>query len=138
VSGNGVPSRLYAFLRHIQELGEEQPVPLGKTVEAVGIKLANNPDLLSEIENVIETVMAAAGPGDRAKFAGQLREFLNQKSDSLKAESAGCDPQNNPAYVSERERVLAFMRKHGLKVGGGEEAVAVNARILVGADGFGR
>lgn len=138
VCGNGVPNRLYAFLRHIQELGEEQPVPLGKTVEAVGIKLANNSDLLSEVENAIETGMGVAGPGDRAKFAGQLRQHLNQKSDALRAESPGCDPQNNPAYAAERERVAAFMRKHGLKVGGGEEAQAMGHRIPVGADGFGR
>lgn len=138
VSGNGAPNRLYAFLRHIQELGEEQPVPLGKTVETVGIKLANSPDLLSEVENAIETVMAAAGSADRAKFAGQLRQYLNQKSDTLRAESPGCDPQNNPAYVAERERVLAFMRKHGLKIGGGEESLVVSQRFPVGAEGFGR
>ncbi|MEI8043858.1 MAG: hypothetical protein WCL11_20780, partial [Verrucomicrobiota bacterium] len=137
LNGNGAPNRLYAFLRQIKELSEEQPLPLGKSVEAVGIKLANNPDLLSEVENAIETVMAAAGSGDRAKFAGQLRQYLNQKSDTLRAESPGFDPQNNPAYTAERERVLAFMRKHGLKVGGGEEALAAGQRIPVGADGFG-
>ncbi len=138
VSGNGAPNRLYTFLRHIKELGEEQPMPLGKTVETVGIKLANNPDLLSEVENAIETVMAAAGPGDRSKFAGQLRQYLDQKIDTLTAESPGCDPQNNPAYVVERERVLAFMRKHGLNVGGVEESLALGHRNPVGADGFGR
>jgi hypothetical protein len=30
------------------------------------------------------------------------------------------------------------MRKHGLKVGGVEESLAVGQRIPVGADGFGR
>ena len=136
VNGNGAPNRLYAFLRHIQELSEEQPLPLGKTVETVGIKLANNPELLSEVEKAIESVMASAGPGDRAKFAGQLRQYLNRKCEILRAESPGFDPQNSPAYNAERERVLAFMRKHGLKVGGGEEALAEGQRLPVGGDGL--
>jgi hypothetical protein len=136
--GNSASNRLYAFIRHIHELGEEQPVPLGKSVEVVGIKLANNPDLLCEVEKAIESVMAGASTADRSKSAGQLRQYLNQKSDALRAESPGCDPQSNPVYMAERERVLAFMRKHGLKIGCEEDARVINPRVPLCTDGFSR
>ena len=133
-AANGAPNRLYAFLRHIKELDEEQPVPLGNTVEAVGIKLANSPELLAEIEQSIAAVMSAAGPADRAKFAAQLRQHLARKSETLQAESPGFEPQNNPSYQAERDRVRAFMRKHGLKVGGGDEGQASAWRAPVGTE----
>jgi len=138
VGGNSLSNKLYAFIRHIHELGEEQPVPLGKSVEVVGIKLANNPDLLNEVEYAMETVLSGASPADRAKFAGQLRQHLNQKCDALRVESPGCDPQSNPIYVAERERVLTFMRKHGLKIGGGEDLPVTSQRVSLDANGFGR
>jgi hypothetical protein len=137
-AANGAPNRLYAFLRHIRELDEEQPVPLGSTVEAVGIKLANNPELLAEIEQAISAVMSAAGPADRAKFAAQLRQHLGRKSETLQAESPLCEPQNNLSYQAERDRVRAFMRKYGLKVGGGEDGQAGALRAPVGTETFGR
>ena len=138
-SSNGAPNRMYAFLRQIQELGEAQPIPLGKTVEAVGIKLANNLELLAEVEGAIQTAMAQASLADRSKFAGQLRQYLDQRLNALRVEAPGCDPQSNPAYATERERIRAFMQKYGLKVGGGgEEALSVGQRLPVGADAFGR
>jgi len=138
-SSNGAPNRMYAFLRQIQELGEAQPIPLGKTVEAVGIKLANNLELLAEVEGAIKTAMAQASLADRSKFAGQLRQYLDQRLNALRVEAPGCDPQSNPAYATERERIRAFMQKYGLKVGGGgEEALSVGQRLPVGADAFGR
>jgi len=114
-NGKGAVDRQYAFLRRIQELDEEQPVPLGRTVEAVGIKLASNEELLEEIIGSIETVMGRASAADRAKFASQLRQYIATKSESIREASPETEPQNDPAYQAERDRVLGFMRKHGLK-----------------------
>ncbi|MBE0541771.1 MAG: hypothetical protein IH623_10335 [Verrucomicrobia bacterium] len=135
--GNEGANRLYAFLRQIKELGEQQPVPLGKTVEAVGIKLANNLELLTEIEGAIEAAMGTASAADRSKFAGQLRQYLNRKADALRAESSACDPQSNPAYATERDRIRVFMQKHALTVGSGEEVLSGAQRFQIRADGFG-
>lgn len=113
-------NRLYAFLRHIPELGETQAIPLGKTVETIGIKLANNAELLGEIEKAIDTAMAKASDADKVKYAAQLRSFLSQKKASLQEECPGIDAGNTPAYQAERDRVVAFMRKYGLALGGAE------------------
>lgn len=113
-NGKGVTERQYAFLRRIQELDEEQPVPLGRTVESVGLKLANNEDLLAEIELAIEVVMAKASEADKAKFAGHLRGHLQARKDAFQAKSPTTDPQNDPVFREERDRVVAFMRKQGL------------------------
>ena len=118
----GAVDRQYAFLRRIQELDEEQPVPLGRTEESVGLKLANNEELLTEIMGSIESVMTRASTADRAKFATQLRQHLARKSESIRAASPESEPQNDPSYQAERERVLGFMRKYGLKAAGGDDA----------------
>lgn len=119
-NGNGTPNRQYAFLRHIKELGEDQSVPLGRTVESVGMKLANNTELLAETERAINAVMTEAAGADKVKFAAQLRQHLAQKKSALKAEAPGIDAENTPAYQSERDRVVVFMRKHGLANGSAE------------------
>ncbi len=114
LNGNGTPNRRYAFLRHIAELGEEQPIPLGKTVEAVGMKLADNPALLTEIEGTMDTVIIKAAGAYKAKFADQLRQYLTQRKTALKAESPNIDVENTPAYQAERDRIVAFMKKYEL------------------------
>lgn len=124
LNGNGTPNRLYAFLRHIKELGEEQPVPLGRTVEALGMRLANNPELLAEIEHTIDAAMNKAVGTDKVQCAGQLRQHLAQKKSALKAEAPGVDVENAPAYQAERDRIVAFMRKYGLANSGAEAAEA--------------
>jgi hypothetical protein len=123
LNGNGSPNRLYAFLRHIKELGEEQPIPLGRTVEALGMRLANTPELLAEIEQTISTVMAKAAGADKVQFAGQLRQHLTQKKSALKEEAPGIDVENAPVYQAERDRIVAFMRKYGLNNGATEAGV---------------
>lgn len=120
VNGNGKPDRQFAFLHHIKELDEEQPAPLGRTVEGVGLKLANTPDLLAEIEHTMDAVMIKAAGAYKVKLADQLRQHLAQKKNALKAESPGIDAENAPAYQAERDRVVAFMRKYGLTNGDAE------------------
>jgi flagellar biosynthesis chaperone FliJ len=137
-NGKGAVDRQYAFLRRIHELNEEQPVPLGRTVETVGLKLANSEELLDEIIRSIESVMTRASAADRAKFASQLRQYLAQKSESIRAASPDSEPQNDPAYTEERERILGFMRKHGLKAGGGEDAQVGALRATVSDDAVSR
>ncbi|MFA5262331.1 MAG: tubulin-like doman-containing protein [Opitutaceae bacterium] len=112
--GKGAPDRKYAFLRRIPELDEEQPVPLGRTIEAIGLKLATNEELLTEIERAIQSVMSRATAADKAKFATQLRGHLQGRKEAIQAKSPGSDPQNDPVYREERDRILAFIRKHGL------------------------
>ncbi|MEI8195374.1 MAG: tubulin-like doman-containing protein [Phycisphaerae bacterium] len=128
-NGNGTPNRQYAFLRHIEELGEEQPIPLGMTVETIGMRLANNPELLAEIEHTISAAMTNTSGADKVKSAGQLRQHLNQKKITLKAESPSIDVENAPAYQAERDRIVAFMRKYGL-VNGSTEATTGNAQLV--------
>lgn len=132
-NGKGKLDRQYAFLRRIPELDEEQSVPLGRSVEAVGLKLASSEELLEEVLHAIESVMARASGADRAKFASQLRQHLAEKSDAIRSASPATEPQNDPAYQAERDRVLGFMRKHGLKAGGGEAACSSALRGVVGA-----
>jgi hypothetical protein len=119
-NGNGKPNRQYAFLRRIVELGEGQPILVGRTIETVGLKLAGNTDLLAEIERAIGTAMETASGADKAKYAGQLHQHLAQQKDAIKASAPGIDPENAPAYQTERARVVAFMRKYGLANGGNE------------------
>jgi len=113
-NGKGDPDRQYAFLRRIPELDEEQPVPLGRTVEAIGLKLATNEDLLLEIEQAIQSVLARANASDKAKFAAQLRSHIQERKEAIQAKTPGCDPQNDPIYREERDRILSFIRKHAL------------------------
>ena len=113
-------------------------MPLGRTVETVGLKLANSEELLDEIIRSIESVMTRASAADRAKFASQLRQYLAQKSESIRAASPDSEPQNDPAYTEERERILGFMRKHGLKAGGGEDAQVGALRATVSDDAVSR
>lgn len=114
INGAGKANRQYAFLRRIEELGEVQPIPLGRTIEAVGLKLAGSPDLLSEIENVIAAAMANSSSADKARYAGQLRQYLAQKKDVVRASAPGVDVENDPAYQAERNRVVTFLREHDL------------------------
>jgi hypothetical protein len=114
-------------------------VPLGRTEESVGLKLANNGESLNEIMDSIESVMTRASAADRAKFAAQLRQHLAQKSEAIRAASPDSEPQNDPGYQAERERVLGFMRKHGLKAGSGEDGHIGSAlRDAVNQDTVGR
>jgi hypothetical protein len=115
-NGKSAPESQYAFLRRILELDEEQPVPLGRTVEAIGLKLANYEELLVEIERAIAEVMTKASAADKAKFATQLRNHVQERKDSLQTQSPGSDPQNDPVFREERDRIVAFMRKHGLSL----------------------
>jgi hypothetical protein len=131
LNGNGKPNRQFAFLRNIKELGEEQPIPVGRTIEAVGLNLAGNLDLLTEIERAMDAVMAKAAGGDKAKFAGQLRQCLAQKKSALKEEAPGIDVENTPAYQVERDRIVAYMRKHGLANGGTEAGLGDTQQIKV-------
>ncbi len=117
---DGEPDRQFAFLRHIEELDEEQPVPLGRTVEAIGLKLANAPDLLAEIERTMDSVMIKATGAYKVKLADQLRQHLTQKKVALKAELPGIDVENTPTYQAERDRIVAFIRKYDLANGGTE------------------
>jgi|GEM_PF-2021731 len=116
-TGNRLPQRLYAFLRPIKELGEEQPIQLGATVEAVGMKLANDTALLAELEQVVEGMMRGTTAADRAKFAGLLSQYLRRKQEDIRAANGGLEPQNDPAYQAEQGRVVAFMQRHNLRVG---------------------
>ena len=115
-TGNSDHTRVYAFLRRIRELDDVQPIALGATVEAVGIRLANNVKLLTELEQAVESAIKTASLTERATYATKLKHYLEGKKQSLLAGSPGCDANTNPAYVAERDRVLAFMRKHGLQV----------------------
>ena len=117
---DGEPDRQFAFLRHIEELDEEQPVPLGRTVESVGLKLANTPALLAEIERAMDSVMIKATGAYKVKLADQLRQHLAQKKAALKAELPGIDVENTPAYQAERDRIVAFIRKYDLANGAAE------------------
>lgn len=112
--GSGRTIRLYAFLREIPELGESQAVPIGETVESVGMKLAYNLELLEEIEQVIDNKMKAAPENQKIEFSRKLRQHLDEFKEKLQQQSAGVDPTNMPAYQRERDRVLEFMRKYGL------------------------
>lgn len=123
--GKGKPRRLLAFLRDIPELGETQAVPLGKTVETIGLKLANQLELLGEIEKTIEVSMGKASEADKAGYAEQMREYLADKKAALQAACPGFDAANSPAYQSERERVVGFMRKFGLTLGAVESEKAL-------------
>ncbi len=118
LNGNGKPNRQYAFLRLIAELGEVQPIPVGRTVESVGLKLAGNLDLLAEIERAIGAALDTATGADKAKYASQLRQHLAQKKEAIKDSVVGIDAESAPAYQAERDRVVAFMRKYGLTNGG--------------------
>ena len=132
VNGNGAPNRLYAFLRFIQELGEEQPVPLGKTVEAAGMRLTNNLELLAEIEHTIDAVMTKADGAAKNKFATQLRQHLAQKKEALRAQSRGIDAENTPASQAERDMIVAFMRKYGLAFAGADDVRGGTQKSEVG------
>ena len=120
LNGNGKPNRQFAFLRRIAELGEVQPIPVGRTIETVGLRLAGNLDLLTEIERAIGTAMDNASSTDRAEYTGQLLQHLTQKKAAIKADARGVDGENTPAYQAERDRIVAFMRQHGLVNGGAE------------------
>jgi hypothetical protein len=109
--------RLYAYLRHIPELHEQQPVPLGETVESIGMELAYHPDLLDEIEAAIAAAVAAAPEAKKAAYAQKLRQHLDAFKDQLRDQAAGADPTNLPAYQRERDRVVGFMRQHQLSMG---------------------
>jgi len=115
--GSGRPLRLYAYLRHIPELNEQQPVPLGETVASVGMELAYNPPLLGEIEAAIAAAITAASEEQKAAYAGKLRQHLDAFKEELRDQAAGTDPTNLPAYQQERDRVVEFMRKYQLRMG---------------------
>jgi hypothetical protein len=115
--GSGWMLRRYAYLRHIPELNERQPVPLGETVASVGLELAYNPELLGEVEKAVDTAMVAATEGQKAEFARQLRQHLDACREKLREEAAGADPDTLAAYQRERDRVVEFMRKHHLSMG---------------------
>jgi Tubulin like len=132
-NGNGVPNRQYAFLRFIQELGEEEPVPLGKTVEAAGMRLTNNPELLAEIEHTIDAAMTKAEGAAKNGFATKLRQHLAQKKDALRAQSRSIDAESTPAYQAERDMIVAFMRKYGLALAGADDVRGGTPKTDVGA-----
>jgi hypothetical protein len=112
--GSGQTLRRYAYLRHIPELNERQPVPFGETVASVGLELAYNPELLGEIEKAVDTAVAAATEGQKAEFARQLSQHLDTCREKLREEAAGADPITLAAYQRERDRVVEFMRKYQL------------------------
>lgn len=91
-------------------------MPLGETVESVGIELAYNPGLLGEIEEAIDTAMIAATEARKAEAASQLRQYLDACKEKLQEEAAGADPTNMPAYQRERDRIVEFMRKYRLSM----------------------
>jgi hypothetical protein len=106
----------YAYLRHIPELNERQPVALGETVASVGLELAYNPELLGEIEKAVNATVAAATEVQKVEYAGKLRQQLDASKEKLQEEAAGADPTTLPAYQRERDRVVEFMRKHRLSM----------------------
>jgi hypothetical protein len=120
--------RLYAYLRKIQELDDQQTEQIGETVESVGMKLAYNPKLLSEIEKTIDAAMETATEKQKREFAMRLRQHLDEVKERLSKESAGADPTNMPAYQRERDRVLQFMRKHKLSVASADSKRSMRAR----------
>lgn len=134
-TGNRLSQRLYAFLRPIKELGEEQPIQLGATVEAVGMKLANDPALLAELEQVVEAMMRGTTAADRAKFTGLLSQHLRRKQEEIRAGNGGLEPQNDPAYQAEQGRVVAFMQRHNLRVGA--ESAPTVPRLASATNGSG-
>lgn len=115
--GSGQTLRRYAYLRHITELNERQPVPLGETVASVGLELAYNPELLGEVERAVDTAVAAATEVQKAEFASKLRQHLDTYKEKLREAAAGADPITLAAYQRERDRVVEFMRKHRLSMG---------------------
>ena len=112
--GSGRTLRHYAYLRYIPELNERQPMPLGETVESVGLELAYNPELLGEIEKAIDAAVAAATEAQKAEYASKLRQYLDAYKEKLRIEAAGVDPTALSAYQRERDRVVEFIRKHKL------------------------
>jgi hypothetical protein len=117
VKGSGQTLRRYAYLRHIPELNEQQPVPLGETAESVGLELAYDAELLGEIEKAVDAAVAALPEAQKAEYAGKLRQHLDASKEKLQEEAAGADPTTLPTYQRERDRVLEFIRKHHLSMG---------------------
>lgn len=115
--GSGRTIRLYAYLRKIVELGKQRPVPIGETVESVGMKLAYTPELSAEIEKEIDAAMAQATDEQKEKIALKLSQYLDEVKEKLHSQGAA-DPTNVPAYQREEDRVLEFMKKHEIKVKG--------------------
>jgi hypothetical protein len=114
--GSNRTIRLYAYLREIPELARKRPVQIGETVESVGMKLAYDPKLLSEIEQTIDTAMNTATEEQKKEFAMKLHQHLDEVKERLSKESAGADPTNMPAYQREEDRVRQFMKEYGLRV----------------------
>lgn len=131
LGANGTPNRLYAFMRYIKELGEEEPVPLGKTVEAAGMKLANNLELLVEVERAIDNAMNNADTATKEGFATRLQQYLANKKDALRAQSRGIDVESTPAYQAERDMIVAFMRKYGLALAGADHLRSGSQKVEV-------
>jgi hypothetical protein len=111
--GNGAVT-LQAFLRAIPELDEEQPVPLGATLEGAALKLAYGQVLLEEIEKALDAKVKAMSGAARAELAAALKRHLEDTKRTLAAEHPGTDPSTLPAYTKERDRVVNFMRKLGV------------------------
>ena len=114
--GTGGTTTVYVYLRQIRELNEEKPVPIGQTIENVGLKLAYDGELAAEIEQAIDAAVTAASPEQKTEFAKKLRQHLDGIQERLRRQAGGADVQSMPAYERERDRVLKFMRKHGLSV----------------------
>jgi hypothetical protein len=112
--GSEGTTSVFAYLRKIPELNEERPVPIGQTIENVGIKLCYDEELVIEVEQAIGMVVAAASPEQKTFFAQKLRKHLDELKERLQRQAVGADVQSMPAYERERDRVLKFMRKHAM------------------------
>jgi hypothetical protein len=97
-------------------LNEEKPVPIGQSVESVGLKLAYDNELATEIEQAVDAAMACADSAKKAEYAKKLKQHLDDLKERLRLQAVGADVQSMPAYEREMERILGFMRAHGLSV----------------------
>ena len=117
--GSGRTIRMYAYRREIPELpGEFKMIPIGETVQSIGIRLAFDSVLLREVEQVIDAKMQSASPQEKQNFAHILRQHLDDFKKTLKKENPNVDPETLPLYQRERDRIASFMRKYGLKAEG--------------------
>jgi hypothetical protein len=114
--GSEGTTAVYSYLRKIRELNEEKPVPIGQSVESVGLKLAYDNELATEIEQAVDAAMACADSAKKAEYAKKLKQHLDDLKERLRLQAVGADVQSMPAYEREMERILGFMRAHGLSV----------------------
>jgi hypothetical protein len=114
--GTGEPAELICYVRTLVEIGDEQPVPLGLTIESVGVKLAYNSLLLEEVEQALDASVGAYSPEQKTAASYRLKEHLQGVKDKLQGQVPGVDPSSLPEYREVRDRILAFMQKYKLRV----------------------